>query len=125
MYVFRNRTRRIKCNHQDLRIGEYYYDAQEECLYLDNHSDMNRVPSILGITPAMWNFTIGCIPQLDQFLASRQYSPARKWNTLQRAVNPQEIDAFLRICGAIRKTISLLPQIDALYQQIDTIPESE
>jgi len=78
-------------------------------------------PWIKGITPAMWEFSIGGIPQIAQFLQSRSYSPTRKWNSLQRPLNYDELKELLLICSSIRRTLELLTSLDALFCQIDAL----
>ncbi|MHA1744616.1 MAG: hypothetical protein ACTSWW_01385, partial [Promethearchaeota archaeon] len=62
------------------------------------------------------------IPQLSQFLKSRRFSKTRKWNTLQRSLNHEELVYFLKMCSAIGQSLGLQEEIDVIYCQIDTLP---
>ncbi len=98
-------------------VKDFYYSHEEECLYFDK----TKISWIKGITLQMWEFSIGNIPQLPQFLKSRKYSPTQKWNTLQRSLSHQELIHFLKIISTIMKTIEILPEIDNIYQKLDIL----
>ncbi|MHA1474065.1 MAG: type ISP restriction/modification enzyme [Promethearchaeota archaeon] len=98
-------------------VKDFYYSPEEECLYFDK----TKLSWIKGITLQMWEFSIGNIPQLPQFLKSRKYSSVRKWNTLQRSLTHEELIVFLKICSAIEITLKLLPYIDEIYKKIDIL----
>jgi len=107
-------------------INNFIYNPEEETLYFDKIPKDDEKPSveiawIKGITPEIWNFSIGSINQIDQFLKSRKYSSFQKYNTLQRGLNHKELIYLLKIITAIEKTIELLPQIDKIYNQIDIL----
>ena len=96
-------------------VKDFFYSSKEECLYFDK----TKNSWIKGITLQMWEFSIGTIRQLPQFLKSRKFSLVRKWNTLQRSLTHEELIIFLKICSAIDLTLKLLPTIDELYKKID------
>ena len=98
-------------------VKDYYYSPEEECLYFDK----SKISWIKGITLQMWEFSIGNILQLPQFLKSRKFSSVRKWNTLQRSLTHEELIVFLKICSAIDLTLKLLPNIDEIYKKIDIL----
>jgi len=111
---------------EDWRVDAIAYRPETHTLYFRPPSAAREGgdgPWIKGITPAMWAYSIGGIPQIEQFLRSRAYSPARKWNTLQRALDYTELGDLLRICSAIRTTVEILPQIDDAYRQVDDMPD--
>ena len=107
-------------------INNFIYKPVEETLYFDKISNDDEKSSveiawIRGITPEMWNFSIGSINQIEQFLKSRKYNSFQKYNTLQRGLNHKELIYLLKMITAIEKTIELLPQIDKIYNQIDIL----
>ena len=87
----------------------------------DDEKFSDKIAWIRGITPEIWNFSIGSIKQIDQFLKSRKYNSFQKYNTLQRGLNHKELVYLLKMITAIEKTIELLPQIDHIYNQIDIL----
>ncbi|QEE15458.1 type ISP restriction/modification enzyme [Promethearchaeum syntrophicum] len=98
-------------------VKDFYYSPEEECI----HFNKSKTIWIKGITLPMWEFSIGNIPQLPQFLKSRKFSSVRKWNTLQRSLTHEELVIFLKICTAIDKTLKTLPNIDEIYKKIDIL----
>jgi len=98
-------------------VKDFYYSTEEECLYFDK----TKKSWIKGITLQMWEFSIGNIPQLPQFLKSRKFSSVKKWNTLQRSLTHEELVVFLKICSAIEITLKLLPNIDEIYNKLDLL----
>ena len=104
------------------KIGQFDYDEGENCLYFDTGSkSSSHLPWIKGITKEMWEFSVGGIQQLQQFLASRRYSKGRKRNTLQRALNYDELDYFLRMISTIKETLALYPILNEIYKKLDRI----
>ena len=107
-------------------INNFTYDPNKETLYFDNILDNGenisvKTPWIKGITPEIWNYSIGGINQIKQFLNSRKYNPFQKYNTLQRSLNHKELIYLLKMITAIEKTIDLLTEIDGLYKKIDVL----
>lgn len=102
-------------------VNEILFSKKENRLYFDNPERNQNSPFIDHITPEMWEFEIGSIPQLQQFLSSRKFSSDYKWNSLQRGLNLEELTYFLKMCTAIKKTIEILPKIDEIYNLIDVI----
>lgn len=102
-------------------IKDYFYDNKKQILFFDKTSDRTNIPYITGITPEIWSFSIGGIKQIKQYLDSRQYSKSRKYNTLQRGLNHDELVYLLKFITAIDKTIEILPEIDRIYKKIDLI----
>ncbi|MBY8984352.1 MAG: hypothetical protein KGD65_04735 [Candidatus Lokiarchaeota archaeon] len=110
----------------DWIINNYIYNPDKETLYFDqigkdDEKFSDKIAWIRGITPEIWNFSIGSIKQIDQFLKSRKYNSFQKYNTLQRGLNHKELVYLLKMITAIEKTIELLPQIDHIYNQIDIL----
>ncbi|MFW9877136.1 MAG: type ISP restriction/modification enzyme, partial [Candidatus Thorarchaeota archaeon] len=64
-------------------IKNYFYKPDEEKLYFDEISNFDvknssKVAWIKGITPEVWDFSIGSINQIKQFLNSRKYNSYQK-----------------------------------------------
>jgi len=113
-------------NPDDWIIKNFTYKPSEETLYFDDILDTGKNkavknPWIKGITQEAWNYSVGGINQIKQFLNSRKYSPIQKYNTLQRSLDHEELIYFLKMITAIEKTVNLLPEIDKLYKKIDII----
>ena len=85
---------------------------------LDEDS-LDEITWIGGITQRMWDFEIGGRQQLKNWLNIRTFSEKVKKNTLQRPLNTEELNYFLKMCDAIKKTIELLPELDEVYKKID------
>ncbi|MFW9970991.1 MAG: type ISP restriction/modification enzyme, partial [Candidatus Odinarchaeota archaeon] len=81
---------------------------------------LDKLTWIGGITQEMWDFEIGGRQQLKEWLYTRQYSLVKKKNTIQRALNREELKYFLKMCDSIRRTIEILPILDNIYQKIDS-----
>lgn len=116
------------------KIGDFFYNKKTQTLYFDsseeiktmstpNNTNHLTIPWIRGISPEVWDFEFGSIPQLEQFLKSRQYSQERKKNTLQRALSYEELVYFLKMVSAIKKTIQILPKLNQIYKKMDYIEE--
>ncbi len=104
-------------------INDFWYSESEKTLYFNksNKSDSKKIPWIKGISKAMWDFSIGTILQISQFLKSRKYSPNRKWNSLQRGLSHKELLILLKICSAADLSLQKIELIDVLYKKIDFI----
>jgi predicted helicase len=106
-------------------IKNYTYNPKANTLYFDTPKkkgvSLEKIPCIKGITPEMWNFSIGTINQIEQFLKSRKFTASERYNLLQRGLNHDELVYFLKIITAIEKTIEILPRIDEVYKKIDVL----
>jgi hypothetical protein len=111
---------------EDWIVNDYYYEEKTHKLYFAKPNPKNsekneKIPWVGNISPEIWNFTIGSNPQLEQFLISRRFSPSRKWNTLQRGLNSEELLDLLRICTAIKESLQLRSKLEEIYCQIDQL----
>lgn len=101
----------------NFRINKYYYDENEHKIYFHSKKQKGITygdPKSLwigNVTKDMWNFSIGGIPQIEQWLKSRKKVPS----PLKR----EELTKFLRILEIIQKTIKILPDIEEAYLLID------
>ena len=80
---------------------------------------LDEITWIGSITQEMWDFEIGGRQQLKEWLYDRRYSKEIKDKTIQRALTNEELDYFLKMCDAIKKTIELLLELDKTYKLID------
>ncbi|MHA1520913.1 MAG: type ISP restriction/modification enzyme [Promethearchaeota archaeon] len=104
------------------KVGQFNYADDENCLYFDTFSKSpSHLPWIKGISKEMWEFSVGGIAQLQQFLASRRFSKVRKRKTLQRALDYDELNYFLRMISAIKETIGIYPNLNEIYEKLDVV----
>ena len=77
----------------------------------------------------MWDFEIGSVRQLENWLISRIYRNPQSMNTsrvmkrhkgLNRALLKEELGEFLKICSSIKNTLNLIPKLDQVYAKIKT-----
>jgi len=80
---------------------------------------LREVTWIGGITQEMWDFNIGGVQQLKNWLYNRRFSEEIMKKTIQRSLNNDEIEYFLKMCYVIKKTIELRQTIDGIYSKID------
>ncbi|MHA1150827.1 MAG: type ISP restriction/modification enzyme [Promethearchaeota archaeon] len=110
---------------KEWKIQDFKYDSEKNTLFFDNPLKegikLEEIPWIKGISPEIWEYSIGTIKQIEQFLKSRQFSSIQKYNTLQRSLNHNEKIYLLKIISAISYTIEVLPIIDRIYTQIDIL----
>jgi predicted helicase len=107
---------------EDFRILNYSYDQELQRIYFQvpEGGELNLVNWIGNITPEMWAFRIGNIPQLKQWLKVRKYNKKLQKNRLNRPpITKTEVLHFQIICDAISKTLDFLPKINEIYQKID------
>ena len=73
---------------------------------------------IYEIPKEVWQFEIGGIPQLEQWLYARRFDPNNnpKKDHLNRGINKGEALEFMKIINAISETLPLLPEIDSIYR---------
>ena len=106
------------------------YDPNRKCIYFKKRTTsqiqaendgalLNDITWISDITQEMWDFEVGGRQQLKEWLYARKYSEEFKKNTLQRPLNNGELDYFLKMCDAIKKTVELIPELDEIYNKID------
>ncbi len=106
------------------------YDPKTQRIYLKKRTkaqiqaekegdNLDGITWIEGISQEMWDFEIGGRQQLKDWLYFRRYSPQIKKYTIQRPLNSDELEYFLMMCDAIKKTIELLPELDEVYKRID------
>jgi predicted helicase len=105
----------------DPETNKIYFNKRKKS-QIQTELDGNQLDDITwigGITQEMWDFEIGGRQQLKEWLYTRMYSEEIKKNTIQRALNTNELKYFLKMCDAIKKTIELLSELDEVYKKID------
>lgn len=109
----------------DPNIGDIYFDTKQKSKTTsDGKEETNDMPIegcfvVKSIPKAVWEFEIGGIMQLDQWLGSRRYSAEPKKDHLTRGINEEELKYFIKIINAITDTITILPEIDTVYKKIE------
>jgi hypothetical protein len=113
----------------DFKIINPYYDNHTQRIYFDQikNNDENSVVWIGGITEDIWNFEIGSIKQLENWLEDRKYigsgencnTREKRHKKLKRALTPQEFEEFLRLCSINKNTLKILPELNKIYDYID------
>lgn len=73
---------------------------------------------IEDVSKEVWEFEIGGIKQLDNWLKARRFSAEPKKNTIQRGIIQDELKYFLRVINAIEDTLNNLDSIDKCYNEI-------
>jgi predicted helicase len=112
---------------ENLKIIEVYYESSEERIYFNNPKSniKDKITWIGNITNKMWDFEIGSIKQIEQWLKSRKYVDPKKSHTkkphhgLRRGLKDDEFNEFLELCYIIKKTLEIIPKIDEIYIKID------
>ncbi len=98
----------------------YFKKRTKTQIKAENEGDLlEDITWIGGITQEMWDFEIGGRQQLKEWLYVRQYSKEIQKNRINRPLNTEELEYFLKMCDAIKKTIELLPELDKVYKKID------
>jgi predicted helicase len=103
-------------NKKDLHI---IYDSKKGYSAKDHRIYFNSSFWIDNITDEIWNFEIGGIKQLENWIKNRTYSerPKKSHKTLPRPINESELEEFQIICFIIKETIALMKKIDILYRK--------
>jgi len=98
----------------------YFKKRSKTQIKMESEGDkLENITWIEGITQEMWDFEIGGRQQLKEWLYDRKYSSESKRGTIPRPLNNEELEYFLKMCDAIKKTIELLPELDEIYKEID------
>ncbi|MFX1479333.1 MAG: type ISP restriction/modification enzyme [Promethearchaeota archaeon] len=98
----------------------YFKKRTTTQINLESRGDnLDDITWIGGISQKMWDFEVGGRQQLKEWLYDRRYSSEPKSNTISRPLSNDELDYFLKMCDAIKKTIELLPKLDEIYKKID------
>ena len=105
-----------KSNSQSWIVREFYYVNDEERIYLNKEVDS---PYIEGITSDIWDYSIGEIKQIEQFLKARTYSEKKIIKKLCRSLNQEELNYILKLCTSIKHILKISKEIDEVYVQID------
>jgi len=124
----------------NIKIRRYVYFPSQERIYFDTKrvrdpddpegkhkidapkKDKDGIlPFYIGnITNKMWNFEIGGILQLNQWLRSRRYRAEPKKDYITRGINQEELKYFIHVCNSIAFTIDLRSELDTVYNEIES-----
>ncbi|MFX0182390.1 MAG: type ISP restriction/modification enzyme [Candidatus Hodarchaeota archaeon] len=106
---------------EDYQISNFQYDQELRRIYFQTPEEgkVNSGNWIGNITPQMWDFRIGNIPQLKHWLKVRKSNKILQKNQANRSTSEIEMLNFQTICDAISKTLALLPKINEIYRKID------
>jgi len=113
------------------KIRNIYYDPDQKRIYF-NKLESKKIQNkrtrkkksvnsseifwIGNITPDMWSFSIGGIPQIRLWLKNRQLSVEIKKYSFNRGIDRKELQNLLKICISIKKSINLIKNLDRLYE---------
>lgn len=116
-------------NCSDFRIINPIYDKSTQRIYFNkpNNHEEGSILWIGNISKDIWDFEIGSIQQIENWLEDRKYldpqiednKKEKRHKKLRRALYPQEFTELLRLCSIIKNTIDLLPELDKIYNLID------
>ncbi|MHA1147769.1 MAG: type ISP restriction/modification enzyme [Promethearchaeota archaeon] len=112
-------SKEIKVSNHDSelwRVQNPFYDDKEQRIYINKEEDS---PYIEGVTSDIWDYSIGQVNQIEQFLKARTYSETRTIKSLNRGLNQEEKIYLLKLCTAIKKILKTSEEIDKLYIKID------
>ncbi len=127
-------------NHSSFKIRNFSYDSDQERICFNQSKSKNKQNKrtkkidtdnsgeifwISNITPEMWAFSIGGIPQLRLWLKNRQFSTEIKKYSLNRGINKEELQTFLKICISIKNTIILMKNLNRIYQRKNRVFEKK
>jgi len=98
------------------KVQSPFYDEKEERIYINKEENS---PYIEGVTSDIWNYSIGQLNQIEQFLKARTYSEIRTIKSLYRGLNQEELTYLLKLCTAINKILKKCKEIDEVYNKID------
>ena len=108
-------------NTYDPSTQKIYFKKRNKTQIQDEEdgAPLEEITWIGEISQKMWDYEIGGRQQLKEWLYARRYSEEIKKNSLQRPLYNDELEYFLKMCDAIKKTIELLPELDEVYKKID------
>ncbi len=104
---------------EDGKTGDVWFDTKIEAVGKAKAvAPADGAFAIKGVPAAAWQYEIGGIPQLDQWLGSRKFCPETRKDCLKRGINADELRYFIRVLNAIVDTIAMRPDLDAAYGAI-------
>lgn len=115
-----NQGNQISDTYDPITQRIYFKKRLKSQIQMEKEGDrLDDITWIGGISQAMWDFEIGGRQQLKQWLFARRFGTENKKNTIPRPLTNEELEYFLVMCDAIKKTIEILPEIDTVYKKID------
>lgn len=112
-------SKKFKASNHDSELWKVknpFYDEKKQRIYINNNENF---PYIEGVTSDIWNFSIGQINQIEQFLKARTYSEIKTIKTLNRGLNQEEITYILKLCTVFDNILEISKKIDEIYIKID------
>ncbi|MHA1339546.1 MAG: type ISP restriction/modification enzyme [Promethearchaeota archaeon] len=112
---------------EDFRIIDPKYDEKSKKIYLNKY---DKDVWIANISKEMWDFEIGSIKQIENWLDFRSFKEKihssnktryKRHKGLERPLNSEEVIELLRLCSIIKLTLDILPEIDEIYRKIDFV----
>ncbi|KKN57209.1 hypothetical protein LCGC14_0564550 [marine sediment metagenome] len=97
-------------------VKEPYYVRDEKRIYLNKE---NNSTYIEGISSDIWDYSIGQIKQIEQFLKARTYSENRMIKRICRGLNQEELNYLLKLCTSIEYILKISKEIDKVFIKID------
>ena len=102
-------------NHEDYTVyDDFYYDDEDQKIYFGKS---HQAFWIGNISPSIWNYEIGGIKQIFQWLKSRRYSINYKKKHIRRSLNSEEVKFILNLCYVIKITIEFSEKIDLIVKK--------
>jgi hypothetical protein len=110
----------------DIKITRFKYLPEDQCIEIFRADYPQKPIKVTKIDQAMWDYEIGSVRQLEQWLESRRYVDPEDFSKkrhlgLRRALSAVEINDFIALCITIKRTLEILPEIDRIYRQIDIL----
>lgn len=117
-----NNLRKIPTNLEDLELDDIKIKNHKyaNSKIVINLVDRAKTPLIIGeVSQKVWDFVIGGIPQLDNWLKGRKYSSNEKdVKKMHRGLTNDEFKYFLRMINVIKLTLEKLPELDVAYDKV-------
>ena len=112
------KTNQKEINH--LKIGSNFGWLEENiCFEITEGKPHSEYLKIQNVSKEIWEFKIGNIQQLKQWLKARRFHETPKKNHLTRSLTKEELIEFFKIINAIKYTLEIVPKIDNLYLRIE------
>lgn len=110
----------IKSNVSDFNVIKIRNHRYENGNIVINLFDYKDPLVIYDVPPNTWDFIIGGIPQLDQWLSLRKYTKDKNnIKKMHRGLTKSELEYLFKMINAFTLTNELLPSLDAVYRDIE------
>lgn len=110
----------IKSNVSDFNVIKIRNHRYENGNIVINLFDYKDPLVIYDVPPNTWDFIIGGIPQLDQWLSLRKFTKDKNnIKKMHRGLTKSELEYLFKMINAFTLTNELLPSLDAVYRDIE------